>query len=319
MTPSPISTSSSTLALSSCSSTSGSTQARPAPREAVGIPRVGLIDLNVNPRLFVAALALIPLPDAVVVASAFYISSSVLAFASILENKKMVFRESETVVWMMVFEDIVLVLLIVILHSGFTIPVSMIARFAVVAAVLFLACRWGKRAIRRALDRDDELPVLITFTMVVAAAFVARAIDIPDTLTVIALGAALSTTAPAALERQARPFKDVFLVLFFVFRDIRRVLEGRSSPSPRSPACRLEQTPLRRAHRTADPRLNRGRYQIWSTPRPRVLHHPCSALRLGGGLKHHRRYRRRNINRRLIRRKVQPHLKAALGTATVPS
>ena len=181
--------------------------------------RVGLIDLNVNLAIgFVAALALgFPLPDAVVVASAFYISSSVLAFASILENKKMVFRESETVVWMMVFEDIVLVLLIVILHSGFTIPVGMIARFAVVAAVLFLACRWGKRAIRRALDRDDELPVLITFTMVVAAAFVARAIDIPDTLTVIALGAALSTTAPAALERQARPFKDVFLVLFFVF------------------------------------------------------------------------------------------------------
>ena len=82
--------------------------------------RVGLIDLNVNLAIgFVAALALgFPLPDAVVVASAFYISSSVLAFASILENKKMVFRESETVVWMMVFEDIVLVLLIVILHSG---------------------------------------------------------------------------------------------------------------------------------------------------------------------------------------------------------
>lgn len=190
--------------------------------------KVGLIDLNINLAIgFVAAMALgFALHDAVVVASAFYISSSVLAFASILENKKMGLRESETVVWMMVFEDIVLVFLIVILHSGFTIPVGVFARFAVVAAAFFLACRWGKEPIRRVLDRDDELPVLLTFTMVVAAAFFARAIDIPDTLTVIALGAALSTTAPAALEQQARPFKDIFLVLFFVFFGISLEFSG---------------------------------------------------------------------------------------------
>ncbi|MDD3934259.1 cation:proton antiporter [Methanoculleus sp. UBA303] len=181
--------------------------------------KVGLIDLNINLAIgFVAALALgFPFLDAIVVASAFYISSSVIAFASILENKKMVLRESETVVWMMVFEDIVLVFLIVALHSGFTIPVGIVARFAVVAAIFFLVCRWGKEPIRRILNRDDELPVLLTFTLVVAAAFFAQAIGIPDTLTVIALGAALSTTSPSALERQARPFKDVFLVLFFVF------------------------------------------------------------------------------------------------------
>lgn len=181
--------------------------------------KAGLIDLNVNLVIgFAAALALgFSLLDAIVVASAFYISSSVIAFTSLIENKKLVFRESETVVWMMVFEDIVLVFLLVVLHSGFTIPVGVVARFAVVAAVFFLVCRWGKGTIRRVLDREDELPVLLTFTMVVAAAFFAQAIDIPDTLTVIALGAALSTTAPAALERQARPFKDVFLVLFFVF------------------------------------------------------------------------------------------------------
>lgn len=181
--------------------------------------KVGLIDLNVNLTIgFVAALALgFSLLDAIVVASAFYISSSVIAFTSLVENKKLVFRESETVVWMMVFEDIVLVFLLVVLHSGFTIPIDVIVRFAIVAAVFFLVCRWRKDAIRRVLDREDELPVLLTFTLVVAAAFFAQAIDIPDTLTVIALGAALSTIAPTALERQARPFKDVFLVLFFVF------------------------------------------------------------------------------------------------------
>lgn len=193
--------------------------------------KAGLIDLNVNLALgFAAALALgFSLQDAIIVASAFYISSSVIAFTSLVENKKLVFRESETVVWMMVFEDVVLIFLLVVLHSGFTIPFDVIVRFAVVAAVFFLVCRWGKGAIRRVLDREDELPVLFTFTLVVAAAFFARAVDIPDTLTVIALGAALSTIAPAALERQARPFKDVFLVLFFVFFGISVEFSGEVS------------------------------------------------------------------------------------------
>jgi CPA2 family monovalent cation:H+ antiporter-2 len=193
--------------------------------------RVGLIDLNVNLAIgFIAALVLgFSLFEAIVVASAFYISSSVIAFASLIENKKLVFREAETIVWMMIFEDIVLILLLVVLHSGFSVPLEVFAKIAVVVALLFAVARWGQGPIRRVLDRDDEIPVLLTFTVVIGTGFFAKAIGIPDTLTVIALGAALSTTNPTMLEQHARPFKDVFLVLFFVFFGISVDFSGHLS------------------------------------------------------------------------------------------
>jgi CPA2 family monovalent cation:H+ antiporter-2 len=51
-------------------------------------------------------------------------------------------------------------------------------------------------------------------------------IGVPETMMVIALGAALSTTDPDAFEQHARPFKDVFLVVFFVFFGITINLTG---------------------------------------------------------------------------------------------
>jgi len=67
------------------------------------------------------------------------------------------------------------------------------------------------------LDREDELPVLFTFVAVLATAGCALFLGIPDTLMVIALGAAIATTDPDAFEQHARPFKDVFMVIFFAF------------------------------------------------------------------------------------------------------
>jgi CPA2 family monovalent cation:H+ antiporter-2 len=42
-------------------------------------------------------------------------------------------------------------------------------------------------------------------------------LGVPETMMVIALGVAFATTDPDAFEQHARPFKDVFLVVFFVF------------------------------------------------------------------------------------------------------
>jgi len=46
---------------------------------------------------------------------------------------------------------------------------------------------------------------------------------------VIALGAAFATTDPDAFEQHARPFKDVFMVIFFVFFGITINLSGSVS------------------------------------------------------------------------------------------
>jgi len=181
--------------------------------------KIGLIDLHVNYAIgFIAALILgFSLFDAIIVAAAFYISSSVITFASLIEHRKLLTREAETIVLLMVFEDIVLVLLIVLLSAGVSIPLITLLEIVGMIVLFFGTAAIGRDQILRVLDRDDEIPVLITFSAVICTALFSQFLGIPDTLMAIVLGSALSTTTPKSLERNARPFKDVFLVMFFVF------------------------------------------------------------------------------------------------------
>ena len=91
--------------------------------------RAGIIDFAVNFAVGLGAALLLGLPlyEAVVIAAAFFISSSAMALSSLIENRKLGFRESETVVWLMVFEDIVLVVFIMLLAATQGGPVSVIA------------------------------------------------------------------------------------------------------------------------------------------------------------------------------------------------
>ena len=153
----------------------------------------------------------------VVIACAFYISSSAMAVASLIENRKLAAPESETILWIMVFEDIMLLLIIVALSSGSKSPVAVIATAAVLIAGFFALCYLFRKTFRAFLERYEDLGLLFTFSIVLAAGGVAIALDIPSTLVAIALGSAMSVTKPEILEKHARPFRDVFLVIFFVF------------------------------------------------------------------------------------------------------
>jgi CPA2 family monovalent cation:H+ antiporter-2 len=126
-------------------------------------------------------------------------------------------RESETIVWMMVFEDIVLIVILTLLSTTINNPLILIAKVAAVLVLFWLVARYGKRWILKLINREDELPVFLTFSAVVCIAFISQAIGLPETLMVIAFGAALASTDPRSFEHQARPFKDVFLIVFFVF------------------------------------------------------------------------------------------------------
>jgi CPA2 family monovalent cation:H+ antiporter-2 len=188
----------------------------------------GGIDLLVNLTLGLTAALLLgfDLFDALVIAAAFYISSSAMAVASLIENRKLILRESETVVWLMIFEDIVLVGFIILFSASNAAPVALILKIAVVVAGFLVLARVGSERLTTLLSRDDELPLLFTFGAVIGAALIATFLEIPATIVVIALGSALSTTAPASLEQHARPFRDVFLVIFFVFFGITVDLTG---------------------------------------------------------------------------------------------
>ncbi len=80
----------------------------------------GIIDLNVNMMIgFVAAYLLgFSLAESLIVASAFYISSTAMALTSLIENRKLMLREAETVVWLMVFEDLILIIFLALISAG---------------------------------------------------------------------------------------------------------------------------------------------------------------------------------------------------------
>jgi CPA2 family monovalent cation:H+ antiporter-2 len=179
----------------------------------------GIIDLNVNMLIgFVAAYLLGFSPvESAVIASAFYISSTAMALTSLIENRKLMLREAETVIWLMMFEDFVLIIILAIISAGDQNPVFLFLKIAGVLAVLYAFAHWGKEFLISILDREDELPIIFTFAAVLTTASFSMLLGVPETMMVIALGAAFATTDPDAFEQHARPFKDVFLVTFFVF------------------------------------------------------------------------------------------------------
>lgn len=179
----------------------------------------GIIDLNVNMLIgFVAAsLFGFTLVESAVIAAAFYISSTAMAVTSLIENRKLMLREAETVIWLMMFEDLVLIVFLAIVSAANQNPLLLFLKIAGVLALLYALAHWGKEFLISILDRDDELPILFTFAAVLTTASFSMFLEVPKTMMVIALGAAFATTDPDAFEEHARPFKDVFLVMFFVF------------------------------------------------------------------------------------------------------
>jgi K+:H+ antiporter subunit KhtU len=194
----------------------------------------GFIDLNVNFILaFVCALGLgYPLVDSLVIGAALYVSSSAIAVASLVENRKLLLPESETIVWLMVIEDVLLILILAFFTAGTGNPLVVLAAVVAVSLALFAVVRAGKTFIPALLSRDDELPVLFTFTAVVSTLYLSRLLKIPDALMAIILGASLASTGAHLLERLSQPFRDVFLVLFFVFFGISVDFSGITSLFP---------------------------------------------------------------------------------------
>jgi CPA2 family monovalent cation:H+ antiporter-2 len=179
----------------------------------------GIIDLNVNMIIgFIAAYLLgFSITESLIVASAFYISSTAMAITSLIENRKLMLREAETVIWLMVFEDLILIIFLALISAGDQNLIIFLVKILGVLAVLYALAHYGKEFLISILDRDDELPIIFTFVAVLTTASVSMYLGIPETMMVIALGVAFATTDPDAFEQHARPFKDVFLVVFFVF------------------------------------------------------------------------------------------------------
>jgi len=179
----------------------------------------GLIGLVVDLGIGFTASYLLgfSLIEAFIIGVAFYITSTAIVITSLIENRKLMMKEAELIIWIEVFEDLVLIIIIAILSSGNKDLLYFFLKIVLALGVMYAIAHYGKEFLVSILDRDDETPILFTFAAVLTTASLAILFGIPDTMMVIALGAALATTDPEAFEQHARPFKDVFLVMFFVF------------------------------------------------------------------------------------------------------
>ena len=188
----------------------------------------GIIDLNVNMIIGFAASYLLgfSLTESLIVASAFYISSTAMALTSLIDNRKLMLKEADTIIWLMVFEDLVLIIFLAIISAGDQNLIVFAVKILFVLGILYTLAHYGKEFLISILERDDELPILFTFAAVLTTASFSMYLGVPETMMVIALGAAFATTDPGAFEQHARPFKDVFLVVFFVFFGVTIDLSG---------------------------------------------------------------------------------------------
>ncbi len=179
----------------------------------------GLIGLTVDMGIGFAAAYLLgfTLMESFIVGAAFYITSTAIIITSLIENRKLMSVEAETIIWVTVFEDLVLIIILAILSASDQNLLLFVVKIALALAVIYAISYYGKEFLVSILERDDEIPILFTFTAVLITASVALYLEIPETLMVIALGAAFATTDPNAFEQHARPFRDVFMVMFFVF------------------------------------------------------------------------------------------------------
>jgi len=166
------------------------------------------------------------LVEAFILASAVYISSSAIVISSLIENKRLIYPEAETVVWLMVFEDIILAILLVVLTSIMAgslamIPVSLAATLLLIVFILALIRRLSN-FISPLFERDDEIPILLIFALIFGFSALAYLMGIllhchiSEVIVAFFLGSALSGVKSfRKLFGTIISFKNFFLTIFF--------------------------------------------------------------------------------------------------------
>jgi CPA2 family monovalent cation:H+ antiporter-2 len=182
----------------------------------------GCTDFGVN---FIAGFSLglvigLTLLEAFILASAVYISSSAIVISSLIENKRLIYPEAETVVWLMVFEDIVLAILLVVLTSIMAgslamIPVCLATTLLLIVFILVLIRRLSN-FISPLFERDDEIPILLIFALLFGFSAIAHLLCVSEVIVAFFLGSALSGVKSfKKLFGATISFKNLFLTIFF--------------------------------------------------------------------------------------------------------
>ena len=182
----------------------------------------GYTDFIVNffAGFFLGLILGLTLLEAFILASAVYISSSAIVITSLIENKRLIYPEVETTVWLMVFEDIVLVILLVVLTSVMVgnpamIPVSLASALLLIILIVALIGRLSN-VLSPLFERDDEIPILLIFSLLFGFSALAHRLGVSVAIVAFFLGSALSGVKSfKRLFSATISFKSLFLTIFF--------------------------------------------------------------------------------------------------------
>ena len=187
----------------------------------------GTIDLLINFPLglllgFVLEWTLI---ETLFLAGIMYMSSSAVVAKSLIELRRLANPETETILGVMVYEDLFIAFYLAIL-SGIALsgrveggPATLaIVKGVGFCGVFILTARLGKPWIERLLSQDSsELFLFLVFALVLLCSFGALAVGLSEAIGAFMLGMLLSETAQKhRVHESFLPFQQFFAALFFV-------------------------------------------------------------------------------------------------------
>jgi CPA2 family monovalent cation:H+ antiporter-2 len=185
----------------------------------------GLIDLLLNfPPGFIAGwlLGWGMLPS-ILLGGVTLISSSGIISKVLFELKRTDAPETKTVLTILVLEDLMMAVylpLIGVLISGGgvrTMVISIAGATLTVAAVLFVATRYGERLSTLAAHQSDEVILLTILGTVLVVAGIAQGLQVSSAIGAFLVGIAVSGPIAERSFRLLSPMRDLFAAIFFFF------------------------------------------------------------------------------------------------------
>jgi CPA2 family monovalent cation:H+ antiporter-2 len=182
----------------------------------------GTVDLVVNAGLGLAVgvAAFGVSSAAVVLAACIYVSSSAIAVKGLVDFRRLADEETDLVLAILVFEDIVIAFMLGFAAAGGGEPsdtLVLVAKALGFVTAGLAASRWLTGPLDRLLDRLPlEFFLLAVFGFLVGSAAIAEALGLSEAIGALMAGIVLSeTSVREQIEERFFSFRDIFAALFF--------------------------------------------------------------------------------------------------------
>jgi CPA2 family monovalent cation:H+ antiporter-2 len=186
----------------------------------IGLGGAGDFVINAGLGLLVGVAAFGVSFAAIVVAACIYVSSSAIAVKGLIDFRRLGDDETDLVLAILVFEDIVVAFMLGFAAAGGGGPSETLVLVAKVLGFVtagVAASRWLSRPFDRFLDRLPlEFFLLAVFGFLVACAALAEELGLSEAIGALMAGIVLSeTSVREQIEERFFSFRDVFAALFF--------------------------------------------------------------------------------------------------------